>query len=261
MIPGFGRILLFLKGDSLIEYSRQKLLFMHIAKTAGSSVNNFFARHYAQNQYALHIESNKGLQSNPVELEKLNFLSGHISLFDLNAMLDLDEYYKVTVVREPYAHLRSHLSWINRLALPGEEQRFRQHEAYIQAFARKLSRVNFSCPDELKTLVESLEDRERQLVDNCQVRYFTRVPAGQPVCDADAHEAIRASAAFDQIGTAESLGEFLKKVADEMLWPEPEYLVRENVNQGFYGLDLSNKYTRAALEPLVKHDLTLYESL
>jgi hypothetical protein len=201
------------------------------------------------------------LQSEPDELKKLNFLSGHISLFDLDTKLDLDDYYKVTVVREPYAHLRSHLSWINRLALPGEEQRFKQHEAYIQAFARKLSKVDFACPDELKTLVESLEDLEMRLVDNCQVRYFTRVPAGQPVCDVDAREAIKASIAFDQIGTAESLGEFLKKVADEMLWPEPEYLVRENVNQGFYGLDLSNKCTRAALEPLVKHDLTLYESL
>ncbi|RKZ05786.1 hypothetical protein DRQ25_15365, partial [Candidatus Fermentibacteria bacterium] len=58
----------------------RKLLFMHIAKAAGSTVNAYFAKHYSEDQYAIHIESNKKWQSNPDELNALRFLSGHISL-------------------------------------------------------------------------------------------------------------------------------------------------------------------------------------
>ena len=243
----------------LVKYDQPKLLFMHIAKAAGSTVNSFFASHYPGNQYAVHIESNEKWRSSPDDLKKLRFISGHIHLHALKKKLDLKDYYKVTVVREPYSQLCSHLSWIRRLSDPGEEQRYKQHESYIQKFSSKLAKIDFANPEELSNLMHSLEDLEMRLVDNCQVRYFTSIPPPTAVGDADQLEAIRASEVFDQIGTTDHTGAFLKKMANKMLWPEPEDFKRENVTQEFYGLDTSRNDIRAALEPFVRHDLKLYE--
>jgi hypothetical protein len=243
----------------LTKCDHPKLLFMHIAKAAGSTVNSFFASHYRNEQYAVHIESNEKWRSSPDDLNKLHFLSGHIHLHALAKKLNLDDYYKVTVVREPFEQLRSHLSWIRKLSDPGEDQRFRQHPTYIQNFSAKLAKVDLSNPKALKEVMESLEDVEMQLVDNCQVRYFTQIPAGEAVNDAHPREAINASKVFDEIGTTDRTSAFLKEVASKMEWPEPDNFTRENITQNFYGLDTSKAEIRAVLEPYVRHDLLLYD--
>lgn len=242
-----------------VVYDQRKLLFMHIAKAAGSSVNTFFANHYPEDQYAVHIESNTKWHSDPDDLKKLSFLSGHVSLYMLNKKLNLEDYYKATVIREPFSQLCSHLAWIKRLSMPGEEKRFNKHAVPIQEFAKKLSGTDFSNPKSLKVLFDSLTDFEKRLIDNCQVRYFTWLAPGRSVGEADAQKAIKASAVFDTIGMTESIDSFMKAVAHDMSWPEPGEFVRENVTQDFYGLDLSNSKIRATLWPMVKHDMVLYE--
>jgi len=242
----------------LANHNQPKLLFMHIAKAAGSTVNSFFSSHYPNDQCAVHIESNKKWHSSPDDLKKLRFMSGHIHLYALKKKLHLEDYYKVTVVREPYAQLCSHLSWIRRLSDPGEERRYKQHESYIQKFSSKLAKINFADPEALNNLMRSLEDLEMRLVDNCQVRYFTLVPPGTAVNDAHPLEAIKASEVFERIGTTEHTSTFLKTVANKMSWPEPDDFVRENVTQNFYGLDTAKADIRAVLEPFIRHDLVLY---
>ncbi len=240
--------------------NQRKLLFMHIPKAAGSTVNAFFASYYRENQYALHIESNKKWQTSPDELKKLSFLSGHFNLAVSGKKLNLENYYKVTVVREPYAQLCSHLTWIKRLAMPGEEHRLKQHIVHIQTFAKKLAATDFANVAELKILLDSLEEFEIRLIDNCQVRYFTWIPQAQAVNNTDAQDAIRASAVFDKIGITESIGNFMKEVAQEMKWPvlavKP---ARENITQDFYGLNLSDDETREVLQPLIQYDMILYK--
>ena len=245
----------------LAIHDQQKLLFMHIAKAAGSSVNTFFSDHFTEGQYAIHIESNSNWQSKPDELKKLGFLSGHVGLYVLDKKLNLEDYYKVTVLREPFAQLSSHLAWIKRLSMSGEEQRLNKHAIPIQAFAKKLSEIDFSKPEKLRTLLDSLTEFEMRLIDNCQVRYFKWFAPGQSVSEADAQKAITATEVFDRIGLTESIYNFMKNVARDMSWAEPGKLVHENVTQDFYGLDLSNSETRATLWPLVKHDMTLYKHI
>lgn len=241
--------------------ARRKILFMHIAKAAGSTVNVFFANHYSETQYAIHLESNEKWQTNPDELKSLSFLSGHISLPVLGKKLNLEDYYKVTVIREPYAQLCSHLAWIKRLAMPGEEKRFKQHPEYIQVLARKLAATEFTALEKLKTLLGSLTEREAKLIENCQTRYFIFVPPGRSVDETDTRKAIEASATFDRIGITESISSFMKDVASDMSWPEPDDRIHQNVTQDFYGLDLSDCKTREVLRPLVQHDIELYKHI
>jgi hypothetical protein len=243
---------------SLQENLMPKLLFMHIAKTAGSSVNTYLASHYAKDRGSVHVESNEKWRKDRSWAQNLGFVSGHFNLAHFKRVLNPEGYYKITVVREPYAHLISHLAWIRKLADHTETGRFAQHPLYVQQFAVKLASVNLSKPKEIAHLITSLEDKEKQLVDNCQVRYFTQIPVGKDVSAKDAQSAIEASAEFDLIGTTDNINQFLKNVAEQMQWLPPKTEVRENVSGYYYGLTRSDADIRKALESLVRYDLKLY---
>jgi hypothetical protein len=244
---------------SLRENLKPKLMFMHIAKTAGSSVNTYFSSHYAKDRYSVHVESNEKWRKNRNWAQNLGFVSGHFNLPHFKRVLNPKGYYKVTVVREPHAHLISHLAWIRKLADQAEKARFAQHPVFVQHFARKLAKTDLSKPEEIIRLIASLEDKEKQLVDNCQVRYFTQIAVGEDVCAKDAQSAIEASAEFDLIGTTDNIDQFLNNVAERMEWKPPKVEVRENVSVNFYGLNISDERIRAALKPLLRYDLELYQ--
>ena len=245
----------------LVQSSPQKLLFMHIPKAAGSTVNRFFASHYADSQHAIHIESNPDWQSDPDKIRALDFVSGHVSLPFLAKKLNLDEYFKVTVVREPFAQLVSHLAWIRRLADPGEVKRLERHPPYIQEFARKLRTADLSGPAAIANVCAHLEDLERRLVDNCLVRYFCAVTPGNPVSKADLDTALEACGEFNRIGVTDRIDDFLANVSITMGWKKPKQRINENVSQGYYGIDLKNREIRSALEPLVYFDLQLFRHI
>jgi len=186
----------------LVLADQPRLVFMHIAKAAGSTVNAYLASHYAKGSFLLHLESEKAWRSDPASLQKYDLLSGHVGLHSLQRRLGLSQYRLVTVVREPYAQLYSHLAWIRRLSDPGEELRLSRHPDYIKTFSRKLADCDFSHPADLRRLIASLDDAERQLVDNCQVRYFARVEAGARVDAGSLAAALAGVRQFDRIGLA-----------------------------------------------------------
>ena len=266
--PVAGVWSLFAETDSKDQYSlaqismqdnfKPKLLFMHIAKTAGSSVNMYLASHYAADRHALHVESKEEWRTVRDWARNLGFVSGHYSLPHFKGVLQLKHYYKITVLREPYTHLVSHLAWIRKLADEDETRRLSEHPVFVQHFAGKLAKTDLSDPVAIGKLISSLEDKEKRLVDNCQVRYFTQVVVGTDVGEIDAQSAIEASAEFDLIGTTDKIDEFLRKVAVHMGWKAPVTEVRENVSRSYYGLDAGDKSICAALEPLVHFDLKLY---
>ncbi|MEJ2534415.1 MAG: hypothetical protein P8008_02830, partial [Gammaproteobacteria bacterium] len=248
-----------------LEFSQdrhQRLLFMHIAKAAGSSVNEFLGQHFAPDRQLVHFEGSPRWRAQPPDLGAFDFLSGHIAYPALRRRLaNLDRYFLVTVVREPSAQLVSHLAWIRRLAEPGEERRLHNHPEYIQEFAARLKACDFRSARSLTTLIRSLSERERALVDNCQVRYFTR-PEGDWVGAEDVDAALRAAARFDRIGFADDLSGFLTRVARDMNWPAPDRQPpRENVTPDFFGLERAGVRVRRALKPLHRHDSELYAAL
>ncbi len=241
------------------EYESPKLVFMHIAKAAGSTVNSYFASQYPKSRYATHIESDNRWRKDPDYLQKFDFFSGHVGIFSLGRRFDLSRYYLVTVVREPFVQLSSHLAWIRKLSDPGEEHRLDRHPEYIRVFSDKLAKLDLSSPRDLKMLVQSLTEEQRQLVDNCQVRYFTRVELGQRVSSKNVRSAVKATGLFNRIGTADDLDQFLNDVADDMGWSVPPVIKKENVTRNFYGLENAGIRVRSALKPLVRYDIQLYD--
>jgi len=242
----------------LVEEDQPRLLFMHIAKAAGSTVNSYFAGHFSPSRTLVHIESEPEWRGHKSKLERYDFLSGHVGLQALKRWLEIRSYRLVTVVRDPYAQLFSHLAWIRRLSDEGEEIRLARHPELIREFSTKLKDCDFTRAADLKRLISGLGDLERQLIDNCQTRYFAGCQ-GDWVAETDLKSAIEATRQFDHIGLAENLGDFLSRVAADMGWPEPQVEQRENVTRHFYGLEEAGMRVRRALKPLVRYDMQLYD--
>jgi len=237
-----------------------KLIFMHIAKTAGNSVNRYLADSLGAEKCAFHIEVDPRWRS-PAgrrELAGLAAISGHITFPVLMSRLDGDDYVKATLLREPLEHVLSHLAFIRHLAHPSQQQRLLGHSPAIQAFAAKLAATDFGDRKAVKALVANLAPPELTLVDNLQVRYLSPVAAGERVNGDDLRLARRALIQFDLVGLTERLEEFLNAVSTRMGWPPPRQVPEENRNAERYGIDASNPALRRALEPLIRFDEGLY---
>lgn len=238
---------------------RPRLLFMHIAKTAGTSVNRYFARHYPQDLAATHVESDIRWNQDPEFARSLEFVSGHIRLAQFEQMLDLADYYKVTVLREPYAHLRSHIAWIKHLSEPSEAARLEKHPPYIRALSASLWDLDLSDSQRLSQFVESLSGDALQLLDNCQTRYFSQPKPTQRLAEHDFLVAKQALGRFDKVGLTESLQPFLAEVARDLQLDLPQESVRENVTKTYYQLDTERPEIREAVRPLIQFDARLYQ--
>jgi len=237
---------------------RTGLFFMHMAKTGGSSVNHTLGSQFAAGQSQTHIESTVEWRDNPGALEHHQFLSGHLRLDRLDPKINLESFHLVTVIREPLDQVISHLAWIRRLAEPGEAERFDAHPPLIQAFAKKLCRYDLSNPTSVAFLINSLNERERILVDNHQVRYFANV-RGRWVCQNDLRAACRAVCRFRHIGLCSDLGQLFEALAEDMGWPMVPEVERLNVTADFFGMDRNDPDLAQALSPLIRFDQKLFD--
>ncbi len=242
----------------LTRKKRPQVFYMHIAKAGGSTVNKMFSRRFAKEFSKEHIESSTEWRDDPALLEGYEFLSGHLGLEILDQRINLARFHLVTVVREPLAQLISHFAWIRRLAEPGEESRLANHPPYVQAFAKKLAGYDLGDPASIAPLINSLNNAERRLVDNYQVRHFATVP-GAWVGRAELDSAKRAVSRFRHIGVASNLDEFFQNVAEDMQWPEMPPAERVNVTTNFFHMDPANPDLAEALLPLIRFDRMLYE--
>ncbi len=242
----------------LLSKPRNGVFFMHMAKTGGSSVNHALSSQFAPGLSQTHIESTVEWQDNPAALQNHEFLSGHLRLDRLDPKLNLENFHLVTVIREPLDQLISHLAWIRRLAEPGEVERFNVHPPLIQAFATKLSRYDLSNPTSIAFLIHSLNERERILVDNHQVRYFAHV-RGRWVGPDDVRAACRAAGRFRHIGLSSDMNQFFRTLTIDMHWPTVPEVERLNVTHDFFGMDRNNADLARALFPLMRFDQDLFD--
>ena len=238
-----------------------KLMFMHIAKTAGSSMNRFIADSIGADRCAFHLEIDKRWRD-PSGLRQLGekvAISGHVTYRMFAERLDLAEYVKVTMLRNPLDHLISHLAFIRRLADPSQRTRLNGHTPAIQAFVAKLAALDFTDYNSVRDLVANLQPFERVLVENCQTRYLSHVPPVRPVDKHALNVARGALHKFDILGFTETIDVFLDSVASRMGWPRPKTAPRENLHPERYGIDATNPAIRAALQPLIHFDSALYK--
>jgi len=234
--------------------------FMHVPKTAGTSFNSFARNCFAGDRFITHIERLGG-DARRRTAESADYFAGHLPLYELLELPAAARTDLYTIIREPYAHLHSHLNYVKGVTAGTEvENRYEyRHNDTIKRFSVKLNHIDFAVPETIRTFVDGLAEYERDFFDNMQTRYFLDYrPA--VVARGDLEQATRNFSRFRSIGLTEHYEAFRDRFcADIGLSPQTQDL-QSNKSSSYRLFDLSDPHIRAALKPLVVHDLDLYRA-
>lgn len=243
------------------ESTSRRIYYMHVAKTAGSSVNNFIASHYPISKVCMHFEGHPEWRNvrNEAPLADMEFLSGHVRLQRFARRLPARDYFKITTFRAPIDHVISHLSFVRRLSEKERPTMLMNVPLRVQQLSSMLAQVNLSDPEELTRVVQNLDPVGLGLFDNCQTRYLLNLPVGARVEKKHVGAALRRLREFDLVAITERLDESLMILCHLMRWRPSERVRSLNVSSNKYGLDKSNPAIRKALTPLIAADRIIYQ--
>lgn len=230
------------------------LLYFHVPKTAGSSINKFFSENLLN--YHFHIESVENL--NTEFCKNYQFLSGHVSYNRMQNILELQDWITFATFRSPLEYVVSHLKWVRKLADASEKERFDAHPKIFQDIALKMLDYDFSQPEEIKSFIIWLESINFYYFHNTQLFYMNQTVHRENITSKQVEIALKNMESIDFVGIQENLDEFMEIISYEFGW-EIKNKPRVNVNENNYGFDISNAETQKALLPLYSKDIILYE--
>ncbi len=190
------------------------IFFMHIAKTAGSYVNERFAHTLDVDTIQTHIEQSIGntddLQAALCEGKR--FFSGHVmlGLWDDIAGPLAREFRMITVLREPIDHLASHIQWLDHYNNPDRRGRYAALDEAHRRIVDRIGAIDLADIGQLDAYLTGLSGTEMRLLDNCQSRYF--IMSGRRDLDC-----IRALTLADRSKIATALGRFAAVACQDRL--------------------------------------------
>lgn len=188
----------------------RQLIYMHIPKTGGSTVNSVFVRNLGESQCCVHLESSA---DRPIPLEA-RYLSGHLSYPEICTINSQAEPFIFTVLRNPVDQLYSHINWVAWVGADTSSEFFKAHSSAVQEASLRLCSIDLAKPSEFLRYIEGMNETERFLFDNCQTRYLSSMPRFSDAFmgDADFETAIDNASKFHYIGMTESLDISLQAV-------------------------------------------------
>lgn len=231
-----------------------KIFYLHIPKTAGSSINTFFSSNVEKS--LVHIESLNKL--NKETLENYDYVAGHITFNKFSDLVkNINSWTLISTFREPVSYVVSHLKWVRKLAEPGEEKRLKMHPEIFQKIALEMTNYDFSNPNQINDFIKWLEKINFYYFHNTQLYYLNQKIDQKRVTFDNIEQAIKNLNKIDFIGIQEELDIFLKIISSKFNWIYKEMPI-VNVNNKNFGFDINNKDIVAALEPLYNKDRIIY---
>ncbi len=238
----------------------KKIFYLHVGKTAGTSMNKYIASHFGSDESAVHIETDaKWWADNKSFYIPKKFLSGHVSFVRFLQHYPSADYYKFATFRKPIDHVISHLAWVRHLAEPGNEEFLHGHPVWVQAISHKLSQIDFADIGQLSHFVANLDEMECALFDNSQTRYLLAIPGSQLVNTEKRTEALLTLQQLDFVAITERYNESMAVLANDLGWDMPLRGERLNKSTTKYGLDGSRPDIQQALMPLIWSDIFVYK--
>ena len=239
---------------------KNNIFYLHIPKTAGSSLNRFICSQFQKNSCLTHIESKIDF-SKEVDIKKAEqykVLSGHIPLPHMqNKLKVLDNRIVITTLRNPIEHVISHIAWVRKLGDKGEEGRLKQHNQTVQKIVKKLLSLDLSKPMNISTLIQWLEDENIFLFHDTQIKYIGG--GGGVVKPHIVKNALINLKKINFVGITERLSEFQFLLCDALNWKIKEDInIKENKNDCYYGLNIQDSEIRKSLQPLIQWDQLIY---
>jgi hypothetical protein len=240
---------------------KEKIFFLHIPKAAGTSVNEMLAKHFANNRVKFHVEGDRENKFGNISINKLDMFSGHVNLCEVKKYIPVDNFLRVTVVRDPFQQLISHINWVKHISEEPNGSFFRNHPEQIKEFSLKLREVNFEDIAQVELFFHSLSAIGHNLFNNCQTRYLFDGQVA-PIRTSDVVEkVIKTLDFFDVIGVVEKINEFMEEVYERMNWNSDIELIKINALNNKYNLDRDSQRLREVLNPLICADQILYDHI
>jgi hypothetical protein len=147
------------------------VIYMHIAKTAGSSINFAFKQALGSDLCLFHVESELSKDKTLSQIIANNqFISGH---FFYGHMHDLERnnYIFITSIRDPYKHFASHLQWLDSYNyLPLSD--FVGLSEMTKDTIRAIKDIDLFNVDDLDHFLTNMPESAVYYLDNLQTRYL-----------------------------------------------------------------------------------------
>ncbi len=242
------------------DIQNQKFYYMHIAKSGGTTFNNFLASNFNREDVKTHLESNHNWSKENREIIKnYSFISGHLTYPRLHEILDLSDYIKISIFREPLSHLISHLNWVASISNDVESNFFRSHTVEIKNLSKKIRHIDFTDYDAVKEFVENMNEEANTLFNNCQMRYLTLDHRKKHLDNNDFEYACKMLGDFDYLTTLDQLGSFMSRLAKKFnLKMPPKTKSTLNKNKYILNINVNNDKILDLFKPLIEYDLRIY---
>ncbi|MCH9754219.1 MAG: sulfotransferase family 2 domain-containing protein [Alphaproteobacteria bacterium] len=223
--------------DKRIKFkdSGNKIIFMHLAKTAGTSVIENFSKFYPS-----FSPSSFTCKDNPKVQRNVFIRSHNIKAFIL-PKFNLQNKSKITFFRDPRDRILSLY--------------------YYMISNSKKYPTSFTLLEYLNLKEKYLGDNERDLfIDNIYTRYFISrdIKTGEEITQNDIDEAISYLKTLDFIGITENFDEDLDRMSDFYYLPRPEKKVvlnSFNKNKVEYKKKMKKELVKEPITPEIEKEL------
>lgn len=147
------------------------MFFLHIPKTSGSSTNRLLERVYGRHNFVDHAENVlPRLMDRSRPTQAVDCVTAHVPLCRWSLFRGTDAYPRVTVLRDPWARLVSHVNWIARFN-HGEPMPTGKTAPALARVVAVLGQTDFADRASLMRLFEAASaEEEFTAFDNMQVR-------------------------------------------------------------------------------------------
>jgi len=250
--------------NSPISYSptsQRPILFLHIAKTGGTSFNKYMQSILGPENCHTHVEGVKDWSRQNRNLIQRNnsFISGHLTYHRLKSLFEIGNHWKFAIIREPVSHLISHLNWVRNISDDIKSSFFNNHSDEIKETSLKIRSMDLNNSKNIIKFLSHLTESERVLFHNCQARYFLENNRKNSLDQNDFNAIQETIKDFDLIGTTDNMNYFFEEVARLLILPKKEKAKKLNKSKNKYiDIDLSNKKINDFIHEYLFLDFALY---
>lgn len=240
------------------------IFFVHIPKTAGSSVNAALFEEYGRANYVDHIEHHlPRLMRGEAPVVECDFVAGHVAYCNWWRLPGGTAYDPVTVLRDPWRRLVSHINWVDSYTQrPNKPHEYEQLDKVLPV-AKILQDTDFSDRASLTDMRERINAIEDQNpFENYQARML--IPALKFVMTTkitarDVQTAIKALDKFAYFGFSEdmetTMAHLSKLIGADVTLSTPRLNAAQTKR-----LSPENEIAKEVLAAWFDHDQTVYDA-